>query len=868
MSFGNGVSTTNLSPAASIDELIGNITRDGLQQTTRIPMDALARQLASDSVMSAFSGVVGKKTVALLNAVTDVQNGTPGHVYDDPNADRNGIYTREGTGWIFQRSFPDSAAYLRVISDQAPNSVFARTRVGVSPARVEIFFITPLATNTGSVSLSINGSSAKPVININGDALLPGEWTEGRVKLLCDIGTAYQLLQDPDVEALSQQSVESAASAQLSASASRFSELAAQDARDIAAGYASDAVSQGNVPIFGTAVGIVSLSINEGINYFRTNGYYSAGRGGGAGYYLKHALEADMPGDIVDVNGQRWGLDANNWSILAFGARLLDGFDNTPFINAALEWSAATGFSILQPRGTMWTDSTIIFPSGARWLGGSAKSARIKKLASHSSRMLITKGFDDQKGNTSPDMPGLCEALDIDGIVFDGNWMTKDKTAYVNDNGGGGLFIYTSVECNAKFNVENMCGIGAYFDAPSGIPAGIPIGFERKSLIEVTSDTTKEEGIIFNGIADKAGHKFFQTNAGARIASEWANGAGPRVSPTFGDTNRGKTDGCIFTKGMEESFVHAFGNQSGAGARILNGRFSDCYFMAETNRYGGLYILGGYGACNKFQAHRSGGYDGDTEAMVEFDAPMQGNVNYANTTIYAYHLNTVTLTARPCVRIGANARGLEGKITTSGGNVPGHGVVIAGAADYLDLHVDCRGHLGVSSDDLPSAAVHMEASSTNRSRTIEGKIYNSAVGLRTVGTARHERIELDMKLAAGQKAWEGNAPSSVGQNWDIVADIDGAFRKSQTRFQSPAGAINSASASIQTLVVPHGLIGTPRLSRVGVSGIQDSPTSLTDGNLKYAQITAVDDTNITIQLRFDPPNAVDTQPRLNIYAEI
>ncbi len=768
---------------------------------------------------------------------------------------------RDGLNALINGPFPDNRVIrLNNANTGSANNIVVTASVAIPAAVYQVLYLLNVTQeNTGPVTVS--GVINRELVTNTSRPVPAGYLTPGMAVLCVDTGLTLRMLSYGDMEVLVR-------AAQAEVEKSHIARLGAEAARDIAAGYASDAVSQGNVPIYGTAIGIASLNIPEGINYFRTNGYYAAGFGGAAGYYLKQALEADMPGDIIDVNGQRWGLAADDWSVLAFGARLLEGFDSAPFINAALEWSAATGFCIRQPRGTMWTGSTIVFPSGAKWVGESAKTTRVKKLASHSGRMLITKDFDNQKGNTNPNILGLCESFDVDGLVFDGNWMNKDKTAYINDNGEGGVFIYTSVECNAKFNVENMCGIGVYFDAPSGIPSGVPVGFERKSLIEVTSDTTKEEGIIFNGVADKVRHVFFQTNAGARIASEWEAGAGPRVSPTYGSTNRNKTDGCLFTKGMEMSFVHAFGNQSGAGLRVLNGRFSDCYFMAETNRYGGIYVLGGYGACNKFQVHRSGGYDGDTEAMIEFDAPMQGNVNYANTTIYAYHLNTVTLTARPCVRIGSNARGLEGKITTSGGNVPGHGIVIAGAADYLDLHVDCRGHLGVSSDGLLSAAVHMEASSTNRSRTIKGKIYNSAFGLRTVGTARHEHIELDMKLAAGQKSWEGDAPSGQGQNWDIVADIDGVFRKSQTRFQSPVGAINSASAAIQTIVMPHGLIGTPRLSRVGISGIQDSPTSLTDGNLKYAQVTAVDDTNITVQLRFDPPNVVDTQPRLNIYAEL
>lgn len=60
----------------------------------------------------------------------------------------------------------------------------------------------------------------------------------------------------------------------------------AEAARDIAAGYASDAVSQGNVPIYATVAGMSALSVPQGINAIRVNGYSAAGDGGG-GMYIR-----------------------------------------------------------------------------------------------------------------------------------------------------------------------------------------------------------------------------------------------------------------------------------------------------------------------------------------------------------------------------------------------------------------------------------------------------------------------------------------------------------------------------------------------------------------------------------------------------
>ena len=55
----------------------------------------------------------------------------------------------------------------------------------------------------------------------------------------------------------------------------------AEEARDIAEAYASDAVSQGNVPIYGTVNGLPALEIPAGIKAIRTNGHSSSGDGGG-----------------------------------------------------------------------------------------------------------------------------------------------------------------------------------------------------------------------------------------------------------------------------------------------------------------------------------------------------------------------------------------------------------------------------------------------------------------------------------------------------------------------------------------------------------------------------------------------------------
>lgn len=69
-------------------------------------------------------------------------------------------------------------------------------------------------------------------------------------------------------------------------------------------GLITDAVSQGNVPIYSSAAAVHALEIPEGISLFRTTGCLSPGDGGGA-YYAEVETEPDHPGKTYDLNG-RW----------------------------------------------------------------------------------------------------------------------------------------------------------------------------------------------------------------------------------------------------------------------------------------------------------------------------------------------------------------------------------------------------------------------------------------------------------------------------------------------------------------------------------------------------------------------------------
>lgn len=92
--------------------------------------------------------------------------------------------------------------------------------------------------------------------------------------LLRDIGSAYRMYNDPA-------SLRNKEAAQAAQALAEIAQQAAQAARDIAAGYASDAVSQGHVPIYATIDGMSAIEVPIGINAIRVNGRAAAGDGEG-----------------------------------------------------------------------------------------------------------------------------------------------------------------------------------------------------------------------------------------------------------------------------------------------------------------------------------------------------------------------------------------------------------------------------------------------------------------------------------------------------------------------------------------------------------------------------------------------------------
>jgi hypothetical protein len=146
----------------------------------------------------------------------------------------------------------------------------------------------------GGAPLAIKTNSGADVRNLVGGSVVYGVIS----------GATFRLANDEAIASLIYEARDEAVAAEECA---QLAQAAAEVARDIASGHASDAVSQGNVPIYATVMGMPALEIPVGINAIRVNDYYVAGDGGGA-LYVKVDDEPVHPGKFQTADGAWWEL--------------------------------------------------------------------------------------------------------------------------------------------------------------------------------------------------------------------------------------------------------------------------------------------------------------------------------------------------------------------------------------------------------------------------------------------------------------------------------------------------------------------------------------------------------------------------------
>lgn len=183
------------------------------------------------------------------------------------------------------------------------NAIRATPNLPVPGPGLALFSMSIPRANTGAVSL--NGKS----LRTNGGAeIAAGEIQPDDILLFLDNGDHFRLLMDTG--SLRNKVAAEAAQVIAIASATR-----SEAARDIAEGFASDIVSQGNVPIYGTLAGVASLTIPVGIGALRTNGRNSIGDGE-HGLYARSTSQPPGTDGIQSADGSWWRRVPDNLDLM------------------------------------------------------------------------------------------------------------------------------------------------------------------------------------------------------------------------------------------------------------------------------------------------------------------------------------------------------------------------------------------------------------------------------------------------------------------------------------------------------------------------------------------------------------------------
>ncbi|QIA23090.1 hypothetical protein [Mesorhizobium sp. AA22] len=310
--------------------------------------------LESLASLSFTSGKVYSSKADLFADLVPAAN-TPALVIGDDIVGQDGLYMKVGattTGsWTQLTDFVPGAQTVHAVDAGAgtPNAIIATTSVALSASGSQIVRLDVFEANTSSpVTITFNDSAPLTIKSAAGNDIVAGGLAAGPVLGVIS-GVTFRLLSDLASAAIQ-------AAAEDAASDSAASALASEAARDIAAGYASAAVSQGNVPVYSTAVGMSAITLPVGLLAFETRGY-NAADDAGAGLY---AVRASEPSHIAKVacGGGLWGElivprgEVTCETLGLVGDNLTDNGARWPGANA---YCQANGYRLIAKAGTYRT---------------------------------------------------------------------------------------------------------------------------------------------------------------------------------------------------------------------------------------------------------------------------------------------------------------------------------------------------------------------------------------------------------------------------------------------------------------------------------------------------------------------------------
>jgi hypothetical protein len=726
-------------------------------------------------------------------------------VIGDATVANNGIYRKigaSGTGsWTRVADLPFSFIIASDVGAGTPNAIQATTSIPVSASA--LIWMNVFEANTASpVTVSFNGGTSLTIKTNSGNDVAAGGLTAGMIVIGIVSGSTFRLVSDQASAAV----VAAAEAAQAAAEAA----AASVNIRNI-----DDRTALKALNTVATTLAFLREPGREGL-FKWTTGDFSAqiAADTSEGVYVK--------ADGIDSTVGAWVRVVTGYIL----PKWFGGTDSAA-INAASTVAKIMGggYGAMLNGGDWTVNATVTLRDGVHLF--LSPNAVLKRANGFVGTMVRSENFATYTGTTNP-LAAYPRYIGLSGGRIDGRYMNNAFTAYENQNGGNGIEIYAH-KIHLDTTVQNIPGVGVWCESSTG-NGNLDLDYVRQAKIRLEIQATKYEGLIWKGPSDVPIEWVMQTNAGARIASEQDTGL--VSSPTYGGTNGGYTDGVVFDTGAEISKIHSYGNFVGRGVAFNTGRFNVDLLMVETCRYGGMRILGTtYGVINNLELHRTGGYNGDTQPSLDFQSAGNDDVGWLITT-KPYHKDTAATTPRNLIEIGAAARYLTLRGQITGDNVPGHGIVIDGGANFIDIDVTANEFIGTAGDGLPSSAIYRKASFSTRGHSIRATVFASDVAFRSSGTPRSERVDIQAYLNSGQAIFAGDRKVNPGQLWKLAGSVDTAGSSEMQANSYFSGYITVGDDAVVSLPTPKNA-GFCSLMAVGTTEDSLFPNVVVSGVVCY-----------------------------------
>ncbi|MCJ7995902.1 right-handed parallel beta-helix repeat-containing protein [Rhizobium cremeum] len=466
-------------------------------------------QSVEDLVTAAATAALVFDTRANLYATLTAAANTLAWVVADSTAAYNGIYRKSGasgTGsWSRVADLPYSFVKMSDAGAGTANAIQVTSDIPTSDSVLRISNV--FEANTGNVTISENGGTAKALLTSSGNQIASGGLVAGMMISYFDDGASFRLISDQ-------------ASAAIQAAA-EAAQAAAEDARDDALA----AVASVDLPVIGSGDGGKALIVKD------------------------------------DLSGYEFGFTSNTVTPEAYGAAGNGTTDDTVAVQAALN----AGIVALTPGASYLITQSLVVPNGGGILGdGTARFIMDSTGFNHTSELLATRfgtnavGIIVKGGLTSPFTQHtgailkdfILESEVLDGRVLKGIAVLNARNVVISGVEIFGLPVGTAIcfnsvvnsvavhnyihDCTTNvtgFTLPQITGIEVDNDLVNNvISSNLKINFNTIKNLTVGAATLAEDGYQTDGINIAR-----ELSYGHQVIGNYIEGVGEGID-TFGDS--------------------------------------------------------------------------------------------------------------------------------------------------------------------------------------------------------------------------------------------------------------------------------------------------------------------------------------------